>query len=353
MRRSVWLKIAVFVVLINALFGGYGRHYKLPPETFFPLWYAGKQIVHHENPYTPEGIASMEQAMNPRLTGSAGAGNGYPMPTVVFFMWTQLLPYSLMVYLLLLAGSLIIGFAAMRLGGQRSLLLCVASMMLTQAYVVGNITFLLFGVLLLLVDMQRRQHWVAMALLAQVLVLKPQMGILFWLATLWILYRQHQWRAIAAGGAFMAALWAISWVMQPAWIGDWLHEIQVYKSVQASYRWILPYGLLLPLAAYKRPWYVLVGILTVLVVPHVAAYGLIPLMLYLMDRDDTLALVVEVIIWCVLLFASEAIFWVVIPLGLSLLSLVDFIRTLRSPDAEPFRWQQFWRMPDASHPQEI
>jgi len=328
-----WRIIGAFMLGLTCFWGALILREQLPQESLFPIWYAGHQLQAGVSPYGPESTQALLDAWKPVLVGDEAAGNGYPLPFLVFWSFFRFFPQPLAVALMLAGATLLIAFAALSLWPADRLGLIFLSPMLFQAAGTANITYLYFGLLLWMLLAASRQNWWMVASLIPVLVLKPQFGALFGLAGAWILWRERQWKPLLLAGASFGALGLISWYIFPGWIPAWRAQLDTYVDTQAGLNSMFPWGLFMLVAAWKRPWWVWVGLLTVAVFPHAGWYATCLIMLYWFDRGGKSALIGVGLAW--LHFALPAFGWYVYPIAIGLLGCWDIYTRTRSLPRQP------------------
>ena len=88
-----------------------------------------------------------------------------------------------------------------------------------------------FEVLTIWALRRRYDSWAGVALALS--TIKPQMGFLLLPFLLLWGIQQRRWRFVAVFVAFFGLLLALSFLMQPTWLSDWLAQVSIYSSYTA------------------------------------------------------------------------------------------------------------------------
>jgi hypothetical protein len=328
-----WRIIGAFMLGLTLFWGALMLREQLKPETLFPIWYGAHQLAAGVSPYGPAATRDLLDAWQPVLVGDEAAGNGYPLPFLIFWSFFRFFPQSLALALMLAGATLLIAFATLSLWPADRLGLIFLSPMLFQAAGTGNITYLYFGLLLWMLLAASRQNWWLVATLVPILVLKPQFGALFGLGGAWLLWRERQWKPLLLASTILGVLGLISWVIFPGWIPAWRAQLDTYVATQAGLNSMFPWGLFMLVAAWKRPWWVWAALLSVALFPFSGWYGACLLMLYWLDRGGKSALIGVGLGW--LHVVAPVFGWTIYPIGIGLLGCWDIYTRARSLPRQP------------------
>ncbi len=204
-------------------------------------------------------------------------GMTYPLTAAIVALPFGLLPYDRGEWAFCAVGLLLL-MLFLRL-------LCVPLWVLTSIAVLSAInvnnpilmTTALIGLGLVL--SQRRPVW-AGVLLGLALLIKPQSGLLL---VGYVLWQTPDWRrAVLSMLTTGALVGGLSVLIAPRWIGDWLAQVQLYRSVEAAALQSFPY--MLPLAL----WIILrraplggVALAQTSLIPAIAVpYSFLPLIIF-------------------------------------------------------------------------
>ncbi len=178
-----------------------------------------------------------------RCVSCSKIGMTYPLTAAIVALPFGLLPYDLGEWAFCAAGLLLL-LLLLRL-------LCVPFWVMTSIAVLSAINVnnpILMTTALLglgLVQSQRRPVW-AGVLIGLALLIKPQSGLLL---AGYVLWQTPHWRQVGVSMLTTGALvGGLSLLIAPSWVGDWLAQVQLYRSVEAAALQSFPY--MLPLALW-------------------------------------------------------------------------------------------------------
>ncbi|HEU4322661.1 MAG TPA: hypothetical protein VFS21_05885, partial [Roseiflexaceae bacterium] len=118
-------------------------------------------------------------------------------------------------------------------------------------------------------------------------------------------------------------LGALSFLLQPAWLGAWLEQVRVYSTV-VRLPGFQPLGLLLLLACWRLPWWARVAVAQVVFFPLYDPYLTLPLLFCWISIGGPLALAGASLSW-IWTFGdlpnSQAALWGLMMLPLALAAL--------------------------------
>lgn len=259
---------------------------------FYPLHFAARRVLAGLSPY---GLAATAELVRQWPQPFADAGIAYPLPFIVAVLPLALVPFPLAAVLWTLAGAMA-ALAALRLAPDgRLVALPLLFLPFHRSVALGQATLVWFGLAALLVlGVQARRGWLV-GLLAVLLLLKPQNGLLFALAGLVWLIREDR-RGLLGFVGTGAALGAIALVVEPNWLGDWLAQTARYRAIVQPPS-LLPWGMLLIVACWRQPWWVSVAAAQVVLFPLSDVYSALPLLLCWIGVGGPLALAGAGVSW--------------------------------------------------------
>lgn len=215
---------------------------------YYPFWAGGREVLlHRQNPYDPEVMLSIQQAIygRPALPDENQHGYAYPAYAPLIVAPFLALPFSVSVTLwvaiqqFLLVASVILVVRATRwsIGPWHLLLLCLVAITCRYAliaFVLGQTsTWVLFGLSLALWAATRRRSGLAGLALAAGLI-KPQLVLLPALALLVSLQSGRRLRLVLTLGGATAVLLVCSWLFAGFWMGDYWQLLQAYQGYSAT-----------------------------------------------------------------------------------------------------------------------
>ncbi|WP_420631476.1 glycosyltransferase family 87 protein [Candidatus Leptofilum sp.] len=200
---------------------------------FMSLFAGGKAILRGLDPYDPA-------VWNP-LRAELGS-TWMPDDRAPFPLWTLMLVLPFAALDLGWAAAAWLAFSLCVLGGGMFLLInayyskplpvaefaLVALFTFTYRAVLvsmnnGQITFLLFFLLALFLWLVRRERPFLAGIILAFVIIKPNPFVLFVPAFgLWLLWRRR-WQIIAGAATGGLAMFAISWLVLPGWLSEWLN----------------------------------------------------------------------------------------------------------------------------------
>jgi hypothetical protein len=257
---------------------------------YFPVWYGPQQVLAEGTLYGPTATANLGRAWDPQLRDTIPKGNAYPLPFILAFSPFSLLPYSLAWYGLMVLGCGCIAWASgdFAMPWHRWPLIIGLNFSWFLAFILQNVTAALMPLVLLLIWADRTERSTLGGVLSVVIALKPQLGGIFAAIYLLRAISQRRYRAPLMAGVTLAGLMAGSFLLDPSWISGWIMQVSAYKqeSPFTLYPW---WAYLILLGAWKRPWWVLAGLLTVLITQLGMIYMLVVMIVYWIDRGDRFA----------------------------------------------------------------
>ena len=204
-------------------------------------------------------------------------GMTYPLTAAIVALPFGLLPYDLGEWAFCAVGLLLLFLLLRLLSVPFWVMISIAVL---SAINVNNPILMTTALLGLgLAQSQRRPVW-AGVLLGLALLIKPQSGLLL---VGYVLWHTPHWRQVSVGMLTTGALiGGLSLLIAPRWIGDWLAQVQLYRSVEAAALQSFPY--MLPLAL----WIILrraplggVALAQTSIIPAIAVpYSFLPLIIF-------------------------------------------------------------------------
>lgn len=282
---------------------------------FFPLHLGAVLIARGESPYGPAATALLVQLWSapepfPR------AGIAYPLPALLPVLPLAPLPFPIAA---LTWGALSVGLVLWVAWRQSpgGLTLALLFWPTFWSLAIGQATLLWTGLILAMLALlgavgtntaaQRthplppRLRSALLGLCLALLPLKPQTGLLFGLAGVWLAWR-HDRRAVIWAIGWGTLLAGASWLIAPAWLGAWLDQLRVYgDAVRPISLW--PWGVALVAACWRLPWWSKLAVVQVFLFPLVRQdygidpYTMMPLVLAWLGIGGRLALVGAVLSW--------------------------------------------------------
>lgn len=230
----LWLSLGLLVLLV--LVWGHYRFIVGPLDyankDFMSLYTGARAVLRDLDPYDP-GVwgplrAEYGSEWFPDLTAP------FPLWTFVFMIPFALLPLSWAAAAWLVFSELLLALSAVGVlryvrphwprPPEVGLLLIAGYVSIITLLVLinGQMTFLLLAFLVLFLVFVRGKRPFLAGVALSMLALKPNPFILFVpLLGLWLLW-QRRWRIIAGGLGGGVGLLALTWLIQPEWIGGWL-----------------------------------------------------------------------------------------------------------------------------------
>jgi hypothetical protein len=306
---------------------------------FYPLYAAGEALRRGENPYGAElrqHFAALLAAYNLPF---ATVGFVYPLPVIIGLMPLLLLPFPVALAVWLASGSAGSYCAILLEKHWRTLsLLPFLFMPLHRAILVKQPALIWFALAVaLLFAMRWRWSWLV-GYCVVMLPCKPQAGVLFALAGLYWAW-QHDRRSLAWVAGWGLLIWGGAWLVEPAWLTDWIASVQHYAAVAPTPS-LLPWGLLLMALCCRLPWYAQLAVAQVVLFPLSDLYSSLPLLLAWVAIGGRLALVGSACTWLWYLLAlpnSITVFWALIMVPLYICAALQLY-----PDLQ--RLWRWWRM---------
>jgi hypothetical protein len=258
---------------------------------YFPVWYGPQQVLSAGTLYGPDATADLGIAWDPQLKLTILKGNAYPLPFILAFSPFSLLPYTVAWYGLMVLGCGCIAWISgeFDMPWHRWPLLIGLNFFWFLAFLLQNITAVMVPLVLMLIWAERTDHPTVGGVLSVIIALKPQLGGVF--AAIYLLreVRQRRYRALLVAGITLSALTAGSFILDPTWISGWITQIRAYnqETPLVLYPW---WTYLILLGAWKRPWWVLAGLLTVFTTQLAMFYMLIVMIVYWIHRGDRFAM---------------------------------------------------------------
>jgi hypothetical protein len=260
---------------------------------FYPLYFAARRMLVGLSPYGNVATAELARQWHAPF---AAAGIAYPMPFLVLVLPFGLLPFALAATIWIgigLAGTA----ASLRLADNWRTLLALPLLFLPlyRSVVLGQATLVWFGLAVLLVlGIKQRRSWVVGVAIA-LLLLKPQNGLFFAIAGL-IWAARTERRALILFVVLESCLAIVALLLQPGWIAGWLAQVQIYSTIVHPPS-LLPWGLVLLLAAWRQPWWSIVGACQVVFFPLSDLYSTLPLLLCWIGIGGRVALLGAGVSW--------------------------------------------------------
>lgn len=304
------------VIIAAALFGtGLVQMWqRVPPGNDFYAPYVGAQrLLAGLSPYGIQAAAALGAVWHDPF---AEAGIAYPVPLLIFVLPFALLTFPVAALLWTTVG-LGLGYFSAFVTRTTTLLdnkpLWHHSLMLMLPFVfwpffravrLGQASALWFGLAaLLILAIHNKQRWLV-TICVLLLPLKPQTGLIFALYGAWWLYR-HYWRGLLFTGILGSLLLAISLIMQPTWIQEWLAQVNVYKAFVDPPS-MLPFVVPVLLAFWRlpKPWWVIAAILQAMLFPMSDIYSTLPILLAWYLLPAPIALVGASLSWLTLLMPA-------------------------------------------------
>jgi hypothetical protein len=322
MPQRFWIYSALVFggvwILAAGLFG-------IAQNDYGPIWYALVQLREGHPIYGAAATADLTHFWVGTLPGNQLAGNGYPLPLIIAMIPLSLLPYKISMAVMslgVLAALLWLFHKTAPQHTMRWVATILSSAMFFQTVLIGNVSTVWFFLLVWLCFAARQEQWTVIGILAPLVALKPQIGLVVAVWALGVLVSKRQWRGLLGAAAVTFLLLASSYWLSPAWLYDWMAHVQTIYVAQLNpvhapwWVWILL------IAGYKKPWWVAASLLTVLVMPHVAYYSLMPLTIYWLDRGGRLVVVAGVLQW--MYFFNSALVWPLVVFPIMLAVMADY-----------------------------
>lgn len=230
LRAPLLVALCVAVFLLNCWFG-VGLMGNMADRDFMSLWVGGKALVLGLDPYDPQ--------VWPDLRARYGS-LWIPDPTCPFPAWTlaiftplSLLPLERAVALLMTMSELSLLVAVLLLVGtmgcRRDRVLCFSGLVgafffrpFISALTSGQITPLLLLVAAGAVALYANGRGFLAGLLFALLLLKPNLFILFFPALGLLMLARRDWQGLLGLGLGGGGPIAVSWLLRPSWIVRWL-----------------------------------------------------------------------------------------------------------------------------------
>jgi hypothetical protein len=249
-----WLRALIGVVLFLLLFlDAYAIHQVYGQRAgnaldYYPFWAGGREVLlHQRNPYRPEVMLSIQQAIYGRPALPDENQHGYAYPAYAPFIVSPFLalPFpvsaslwiAIQQFLLVASVVLVVRATHWPIGPWRLLLLCLAAMIFRYAmiaFVLGQTsTWVLFSLSLALWAATRRRSGLAGLALAAGLI-KPQLVLLPALALLVTLQPGRRLRLVLSLGGATAVLLVCSWLFAGFWMGDYWQLLQAYQGYSTT-----------------------------------------------------------------------------------------------------------------------
>jgi hypothetical protein len=255
-KQSLWLLIGSLIALAVIL--GYANYHFLVQNInyldsdFMTLWVGGRALLEGSNPYNPETWTGLFERYGSTWIPNPRAP--HPLWTLIAFVplallpldfamaaWQTLSQFMLGSSLLLIASN----YGQRRISPAKFILVLVGGFAFRGTAVAilnGQIALLLLFIVTLFLFLMSREEYLWAGLVLSLLVLKPTPFVLFApLLVIWLILRRF-WRVIAGGALGISSLSLISWIMQPAWLINWLHVTEkTYVTYQTPTVWGLAY----------------------------------------------------------------------------------------------------------------
>lgn len=240
---AIFILLAVTVVMVrNLLTLPYPGH-----NDFMSRWEGARSFfVDHLNPYGEQASLNIQQRIygRPVHEGEDPGYFAYPMYTAILVWPLTYVSYdwASAVWMVLLAAGLIAAlfmlFDIFRWRPSPLLLGFLVIWVLlfyfsARGLILGQPGTLVYFLEVLTLWALTRKHDRLAGVALAISTIKPQMGFLIVpFLLLWGL-RERRWSFVLAFVVVMAALLALSFVLLPSWVGDWLAQLRLYPSYTA------------------------------------------------------------------------------------------------------------------------
>ncbi len=231
--------LAIYLATTLAFWQGFTQ-YGFGGADLVPLWLAGRALFfEHSSPYSDDVTSRSQRA----ILGEAAVHGGdqfafaYPLIALLPLAPLSVLPFSIAqsawmagTFFMLIASTLTIA------GGQRGIRL-LTLMFVTiifypsaRALALGQFApFVLACMVLAIWAIHHHVDWLAGLALA-LACSKPQMAFLIVPMVCWWAWREQRWLVIKSAVVSGTALLALSLLLWPGWIGEWLARLGEYRA---------------------------------------------------------------------------------------------------------------------------
>ncbi len=246
-RGTVWFLFIASAFVLIRIAPQLTRPINIPSDDFVQFWAGGKLNLQQQNPYDPQSIEQLKDEVAGGIANQNVVSIMLNPPwSIPFAMPFGVLDYATSRVLWLIVSTtlvLISGIMLWRvysgkpkqgwLGLLVAFIFAPTISMLEKGQVTGILLLGISGFLYFTVT--KRNDWLAGIFVALVTI-KPQLVILFWLALLFWIIRQHRWRLIISTALTVGLLTLISMLYNPPIIGQY---IQMLENYQIS-NWAVP-----------------------------------------------------------------------------------------------------------------
>jgi hypothetical protein len=262
-----WLLFALSLIMSTA--------WNTAGGDFYQLWLGAHAVLTGDAPY---GTAVKAEMLG--FYGVWGVqGLPYPAPAFLIITPLALFPATVAAWLWLVLCLLGVASAVL-LGTDRrwnaAILLVFAPLLRTVQLFQPTLMYVALAALLI-GALDRRRGCLAGFCLA-VLPSKPQAGLVFAVAGGIYALRHH--RAAAAWAiAWVVVLWGGACLVVPDWVQGTWEGVLRYHATYTALVSLLPFGLLVVVAAYRLPWWAIAAVAQVVLFPMHEVYGMTPALL--------------------------------------------------------------------------
>lgn len=212
---------------------------KPAPPDLFPMWNAGRAVLHGESPYSSEVTKENQSAFyKPGETIENEQRFAYPLSAVLTVLPLSLLDFQTANVLAVIAMAVLFGFALYRLNPFAMIAFCCWPVLRALQLRQPTILFLSFG--LLAISLYEESPLLA-GIFASLAVLKPHIGLA--IAVPLLIADLHRKGRFALSFCLSGlTLLGISLALEPHWIGDWLATLHAYAGYTVPPSVVLWFG---------------------------------------------------------------------------------------------------------------
>jgi hypothetical protein len=211
---------------------------------FFPLFTGAHAVAMGADPFGPETSRYLKDHWTAASTHAVAAVVAYPMPALLLIVPFTVLPlgaaaalWHALIIALYGGAALLAARSSLELG---AMLFFFPAL---QGIALNTSTIPLLAALLICRS-QSATGSLVRGLLWTLLPLKPQTGLLFLLDELRRAAAHARWRTVCWFLGSSLALWGLSFLVQPGWLGAWWGNVEQYRRFAVTISFALPASLL-------------------------------------------------------------------------------------------------------------
>lgn len=295
MTRSISLRIllALAVIIIPLWCALLLSSPRLFGFDFFPLYFAALRIREGLSPYGVQATAALQEVWKAPF---GAAGVAYPLPLIQLIVPLTVLPFGLATSLWISLGT-VLALRAVQLqeDWQQHALIPFLFLPFHRCVLLGQATLVWFGLAVALIFAIRERKPRLVAILAILLLLKPQNGLVFAVLGLIWLVRSAP-RALLWAGSLSLTLLGVAFALQPTWLTEWIAQVGLYQQAVTPPS-LLPLGLFVVLACMRLPWWAIAASAQVVLFPLSDVYSMLPLLLCWIAIGGPLGMLGAAISW--------------------------------------------------------